>query len=915
MIVFHLSVAVWIALTLAVGGVRGTTSPPSSAVVEPSRMTDIPMGITREALLEQALGLQRNQEFDAAAAMYVSLLEAIPNDPDGLHRLGLVLYSQGKMLRNASGEDHVIEGKTEPSLFEKSERLVRASIQFVANRTEDLMMRGNLGELLRIKGDLLEAEVELRAVLEEGGDQPNPQASLTLATTLINMIDRGVWTLSRHPEDGSSDGSERRSIERSDERGGGRTEWAMRLEAVQLLKAHMEHSPDSKYVAVELALFLTRNWDRHLEGGKISSGDGVGSGGSGGGLEGEEHPHDWGEEARYWFERAVHIDPSDAAITFELAVVLHRQGRHEAARDLYEKILDMEGASQGATRHLTRSHMAVLKQEMGDFEGAVKEYRQVIVDLPENAALLNNMGSALLTLGKVEEGASMLRQSIEIDPTQHDVLVNLGTHLQEEGDLDGAKVLYTKAERLRRNDGLAIRHAIMLKPILGSEEEILLEKDHLHRAVNELIARNPPLVIPDPIRGVERVHFYLVYRGGNHRQTQRKIARLDVLVYADMNSEPVSHFLGYARLAKVQAVFWGNPITTGNPSIDYFVSAAVLEGQNRTALSDEDEPYSEQSVFKLRPGFDLILRDILRAFNSKGHRQNAYLVLTEGRRKSWTNTFWRRLQRSIPDVIDQVKILPRTSAGNEFHTLLASADVILHPFPFGGSKTAADGLSLGVPVVAMEGDALPGRMAFSLYKTMGMEGKGDQGCCVANDRESYVKLAIRLGQDSRYRQWAGDLIGRRSSALWERRDVVVEWARFLSKASGRPAPTALEAKVGLIHGADLPLPPPPPFQRNPQQPLNGVPSGEVSSSSSLSPLQQAPPQRFPHHAPAAAQTLTTISGAVAGDETRQTVVGVWEGGIAASSDTATGRADSTATCGTETSGGLLLEKNRCSGCL
>lgn len=54
------------------------------------------------------------------------------------------------------------------------------------------------------------------------------------------------------------------------------------------------------------------------------------------------------------------------------------------------------------------------------------------------------MGSALLTLGKVEEGASMLRQSIEIDPTQHDVLVNLGTHLQEEGDLDGAKVLYTK---------------------------------------------------------------------------------------------------------------------------------------------------------------------------------------------------------------------------------------------------------------------------------------------------------------------------------------------------------------------------------------------------------------------------------------------------------------------------------------
>lgn len=57
---------------------------------------------------------------------------------------------------------------------------------------------------------------------------------------------------------------------------------------------------------------------------------------------------------------------------------------------------------------------------------------------------------------------------------------------------------------------------------------------------------------------------------------------------------------------------------------------------------------------------------------------------------------------------------------------------------------------------------------------------------------SYVQLAIRLGQDARYRQWAGDLIGDRSSVLWERRHVVVEWARFLSRAAGRPAPTASE---------------------------------------------------------------------------------------------------------------------------
>lgn len=44
---------------------------------------------------------------------------------------------------------------------------------------------------------------------------------------------------------------------------------------------------------------------------------------------------------------------------------------------------------------------------------------------------------------------------------------------------------------------------------------------------------------------------------------ERTLGRLDILVYGDMNSEPATHFLGYARLARLQAVFWGNPITTG----------------------------------------------------------------------------------------------------------------------------------------------------------------------------------------------------------------------------------------------------------------------------------------------------------------------------------------------------------------
>lgn len=34
---------------------------------------------------------------------------------------------------------------------------------------------------------------------------------------------------------------------------------------------------------------------------------------------------------------------------------------------------------------------------------------------------------------------------------------------------------------------------------------------------------------------------------------------------------------GMGRLAPVQVLFWGNPVTSGSPSIDYFVSADVME--------------------------------------------------------------------------------------------------------------------------------------------------------------------------------------------------------------------------------------------------------------------------------------------------------------------------------------------------
>ncbi|HEY2250158.1 MAG TPA: tetratricopeptide repeat protein, partial [Planctomycetaceae bacterium] len=66
--------------------------------------------------------------------------------------------------------------------------------------------------------------------------------------------------------------------------------------------------------------------------------------------------------------------------------------------------------------------------------------------------------------------------------------------------------------------------------------------------------------------------------------------RLDVLFFADIGMDPYSYSLAFHRLAPVQCVTWGHPVTTGIPNVDYFLSSELLEPDNA------QKHYTEQLV-------------------------------------------------------------------------------------------------------------------------------------------------------------------------------------------------------------------------------------------------------------------------------------------------------------------------------
>lgn len=66
--------------------------------------------------------------------------------------------------------------------------------------------------------------------------------------------------------------------------------------------------------------------------------------------------------------------------------------------------------------------------------------------------------------------------------------------------------------------------------------------------------------------------------------------RLDALIYPETGTDPVTAILAATRLAPVQYVGWGHPITSGYPTIDFFLSSDGMEPE------DADRHYSEKLV-------------------------------------------------------------------------------------------------------------------------------------------------------------------------------------------------------------------------------------------------------------------------------------------------------------------------------
>jgi len=275
----------------------------------------------------------------------------------------------------------------------------------------------------------------------------------------------------------------------------------------------------------------------------------------------------------------------------------------------------------------------------------------------------------------------------------------------------------------------------------------------------------------------------------NLAEARRMIAdeKLDVLIYPDIGMEPTTYFLAFSRLAPIQCVAGGHPVTTGIPTLDYWIGNDLGEPEGaeahyseklirlkgiashyyRPKLPQPPKSRSElnlpddrcvylcpQSLFKFHPDFDDVLARILRG------DPNGVLAIFDGSEPSWTKQLQARFQRTMPDVTDRILTLPRVGF-SDFLSTLAVADVMLDTMHFSGGNTSFQGLGLGTPIVTWKSPYARGLVTTFIYRHMGYLD------LIADTPDEYVEIALNLGRN-------GDALSAARAEIAAKADVVFE---------------------------------------------------------------------------------------------------------------------------------------------
>jgi predicted O-linked N-acetylglucosamine transferase (SPINDLY family) len=235
--------------------------------------------------------------------------------------------------------------------------------------------------------------------------------------------------------------------------------------------------------------------------------------------------------------------------------------------------------------------------------------------------------------------------------------------------------------------------------------------------------------------------------------------------------------LAALRLAPIQCVSWGHPITSGLPTMDYFLSSEFMEaagaeahyterlvrlprlstcytppefgetGLTRASFGLGDDRvlfFSPQSLFKYLPQYDEVFPRI-----AKGVGQSCQFAFIQGKSIHLNNQFQRRLEQAFAqyglDYHDYVTLRPAMDT-DRYLAMNRLADIFLDSIGWSGGNTTMEAIAADLPIVTMPGELMRGRHSLAFLIMMGVKDT------IADNLTDYVATAVRLAMDEPWRR-------------------------------------------------------------------------------------------------------------------------------------------------------------------
>ncbi|MBT5855323.1 tetratricopeptide repeat protein [bacterium] len=558
----------------------------------------------------------------------------------------------------------------------------------------------------------------------------------------------------------------------------------------------------------------------------------------------------WGE-VQPLLENLVKAHPENATLYSNLGLVLLEQKQYIEAEPYFYKAMTLD-----EFYFVAYMGLAMCYEKQRKIFKAKACYEELLIRDPEHTAALIKFAKLSIKCGENMAGFNAFKKALEVDPTdlnklRFDLMIpsqykdkkdllawrdrfekNLDKWHQSGAEKDallafGSTNFYSLYQgfnevEIQRKTAELFETAIPEdKPLKKSNEKrikigvmgtFFYDQSVMHFYKNMLIQLPKEFhltIICPGLRKRDHITKALQSRADQWIETKNDLEELrtvisdqsfDILIYPEIGMEPTPYVLAMSRLAPVQCVLMGNPVTTGIPTIDYYVGSEVFESEaaanhytetlvqipgfpvdydrSETQISksradlglpEENNIYMcPMTLFKIHPDFDPVIAGILRQDPNGVVILFSYFGIEKG--------LMDRFKRLMPDVVDRIQFinpLPNADFGN----MMALVDVILETFPFGGGNTALQALSTGTPAVTMQTEFLRGRWLYGYYKYAGIDD------LITEFPEDYVTKCVQVATDKEYRQRLKDQIIK-CHPLWfnnrEGTEALYQWFRTVS---------------------------------------------------------------------------------------------------------------------------------------